>query len=177
MANHATTIDGWTFERVSGAYIDITPPGTATPVEVINCWNYAEGRADIPDTLPALRTAAREWLAEINKHDERAYINAAQDHDRIRAISHARETAPDYWNAGHGTETPEDTATRLLASPHELNRLLGQILADGLAAIDRLDDEQIVTITDTAEALDAIERDTADRLAHHYAHPDEDTAV
>ena len=176
MANHATTVDGWHFERVSGAYIDITPPGCSTPVEVINCWDYAEGRADIPDTLPALRTAAREWLAEITDHDTACYIEASRGHD-LATISHARETAPEYWDAGHGTETPEDTATRLLASPHELNRLLGQILADGLATIDALDDEQVVTITDTAEALDAIERDTADRLAHHYAHPDEDVAV
>lgn len=172
-----TTINGWTFERVSGAYIDITPPGCSTAVEVINCWNYAEGRADIPDTLPALRTAAREWLDEINKHDERAYINAARGHDRIATITQARETAPDYWTAGHGTETPDETATRLLASPHELNRLLGQILADGLATIDRLTDEQVDTIVDIGEALDTIERDTADRLAHHYAHPDEDPAA
>lgn len=173
----SVTIEGWHFERVSGAYIDITPPGTATPVEVINCWDYAAGRPDIPDTLPALRTAAREWLAEIDKHDERAYINAAQDHDRIRTISTARETAPQYWDAGNGTETPEDTATRLLASPHELNQLLGQILADGLATIDRLDDDEIDILTTTAEALDAIAQDTADRLDRYHAMPDEDIAV
>ena len=172
-----TTINGWTFERVSGAYIDITPPGCSTAVEVINCWNYAEGRADIPDTLAALRTAAREWLADITDHDAACYTEAARDHDRIRTISYARETAPEYWDAGHGTETPEATAARLLASPHELNQLLGQILADGLAALDRYEFDELDIITTTAEALDAIERDTADRLAHHYAHPDEELAV
>jgi hypothetical protein len=171
MANHATTVDGWKFERVSGAYIDITPPGCFTPVEVINCWDYAEGRPHIPDTAPALRTAAREWLDEIDKHEERAYINAAQDHDRIRAISHARETAPQYWDAGNGTETPEATAARLLTSPHELNRLLGQILADGLDRLDRLDDDET-----TAKALDDIERDTAN-LVDRHAHPNDETAV
>jgi hypothetical protein len=176
MNRSRTTIDGWTFERVSGAYIDITPPGTSTPVEVINCWNYAEGRADIPDTADALRTAAREWLDELDPHDTANYIEAARYHD-IATISRARETAPQYWDAGHGTETPDETATRLLASPHELNRLLGQILADGLAAIDRLDDDEIDAITTTAEALDAITQDTADRLDRYYEMPDEDTAV
>ena len=98
MGNHTTTVDGWHFARVSGAYIDITPPGCSTPVEVINCWDYANGTAEIPDTAPALRAAAREWLDELDKHDERAYINAAQDHDRISTISQARETTPTYPN-------------------------------------------------------------------------------
>ena len=173
-----TTINGWKFERVSGAYIDITPPGCSTAVEVINCWNYAEGRADIPDTLAALRTAAREWLADITDHDTACYTEAARDHDRILAtISQARETAPEYWDAGNGTETPEATALRMLASPHEFTQLLGQILADGLAAIDRFDTDTLDIIADTADALDAISYDTATRVAHYYNHPDEDTAV
>ncbi len=136
MGKHTTTIQGWHFERVSGAYIDITPPGCSTPVEVINCWNYATGTAEIPDNAPALREAAREWLADLDDHDTACYIEAARGHD-LATISQARETAPQYWDAGADTETPEATAERLLASPHEFNRLLGAVLADGLAAIDR----------------------------------------
>jgi hypothetical protein len=137
MGSHTTTIDGWHFARVSGAYIDITPPGCSTPVEVINCWDYATGTAEILDTLPALRAAAREWLADLDEHDTACYIEAARGHDRLATISQARETAPTQWDAGAGTETPEATAERLLASPHEFNRLLGAILADSLAALDR----------------------------------------
>jgi len=174
--NHRTTLDGWTFERVSGAYIDITPPGSSTAVEVINCWNYAEGTPEIPDTATALIKAGREWLNELDEHDANAYATAARYHDAARepglhrSNRYARETAPRYWNAGAGTETPHETADRLQQSSHDLNRALGDILGD------ILDRDTLATITTTAEAIRALEDDTAAMLDRHHEHPDEDPA-
>jgi len=162
------TLEGWTFERVSGAYIDITPPGTSTAVEVINCWNYAEGAPEVPDTLAALREAAREWLADLDDHDRHAYAAEARYHDA------ARETAPRYWTAGAGLETPHETADRLEQSSHDLNRALGEILADILAGV--LDRDTLEEITTTTEALQALEADTAEMLNRYHEHPDEDPA-
>ena len=167
MPGQTLELDGWTFYRASLAYIDITPPGTGTAVEVINCWDYAEGAPEVPDTLAALRREARAWLDEINKHDEREYINQARSHDAI----HARDTAPTYWAAGTGLETPHETADRLQQSAHDLNRALGDILADILERDGSTPERAAV---DTATALDIIRAHTALQLDRYYAAPDDD---
>jgi hypothetical protein len=171
------TLDGWRFERVSGAYIDITPPGSRSAVEVINCWNYAEGEPEVPDTLAALREAAREWLDDLDEHDAHAYKVEAHYHDAARTPGlhrserYARETAPQYWTAGAGLETPHETADRLQQSSHDLNRALADILT-GI-----LDRDALAAITTTADAIEALEADTAAMLDRYYATPDEDPAA
>lgn len=72
------TVDGWKFRRVSEAYIDVYAPGTSTPVDCINVYDYAVGGSDIPRTAAATRKEAREWLAEHAGHDLNAYIDHAR---------------------------------------------------------------------------------------------------
>lgn len=169
MPGQTVKLDGWTFHRASLAYIDITPPGTGTAVEVINCWDYAEGAPDVPDTIAALRREARAWLDDLDDHDAAGYAEHARGHDAI----HARDTAPTYWTAGAGLETPHETADRLQQSAHDLNRALGDILADILERDGTTPDR---AATDTATALEIIRADTARQLEHYYANPDEDPA-
>lgn len=172
----SVTLDGWRFERVSGAYIDITPPGSSTAVEVINCWNYAEGAPEVPDTVAALREAAREWLNDLDEHDAHAYRVEAHYQDAVRepglhrSDRYARETAPQYWTAGAGLETPHETADRLAQSSHDLNRALADILT-GI-----LDRDTLATIRTTADAIEALEADTAEMIDRYYEQPDGDPA-
>jgi hypothetical protein len=77
-------LKGWKFERVSATYIDITPPNCHSPAEVINCWDYAEGRPAVPDTYDDLKDTADEWLRSTPEHDRQAYAEAARYHDRIK---------------------------------------------------------------------------------------------
>ena len=76
-AKNAVTLRGWKFERVSGAYIDITPPGAAHAVEVINCWDYAAGASEVPFTKAATRAAAVAWF-EDHAEDLDAYLEHAR---------------------------------------------------------------------------------------------------
>lgn len=202
MPGQTIELDGWTFHRASLAYIDITPPGTRTAVEVINCWDYAEGAPEVPDTIAALRREARAWLDDLDDHTAAHYATEARGHDAI----HARETAPTYWDAGAGLETPHETAARLQQSAHELNRALGAILAGALeqsdATLDRTGDPGDISprdaiaaledatagvvapadawallpdiITRPGDAIAAIALDTARQLDRYYANPDED---
>jgi hypothetical protein len=53
------------FAWQGGAYIDVSVQGnTAHPQEVINVWNYAEGKASIPFTKEALREKVTDWVLE-----------------------------------------------------------------------------------------------------------------
>jgi len=72
------TVNGWKFHRTSEAYIDVYAPGTSTPVDCINVYDYALGKSDVPRTAVATRREAKEWLAEHDGHDLDAYIEHAR---------------------------------------------------------------------------------------------------
>lgn len=61
-----SSIDGWRFVRVSGAYIDVYPPGSSTAVDCINVYDYEKGEPTLP--IPAARSrfrgVCRQWLVE-----------------------------------------------------------------------------------------------------------------
>lgn len=61
------TIDGWKFHRVSGSYIDVSPPGAKfVAVDCINVYDYEKGEPTLP--IPAERSLFRgvcaRWLRD-----------------------------------------------------------------------------------------------------------------
>lgn len=70
-----------TFEwPAAGPYIDVTFPGATHPSEVINVWDYHEGRCQIttPDEFAQECHAFLDRLMENDGEEYRAYIDNAR---------------------------------------------------------------------------------------------------
>jgi hypothetical protein len=58
------------FEWYGGAYIEVCRgEAFASPQEVINVWDYATDKPEIPRTVEAMAATVDEWIEEYGKDD------------------------------------------------------------------------------------------------------------
>lgn len=61
----SATIDGWAYTWQGGVYIECRPTSLASPVDVINVWNYEKNKAAI-STLRQFTKACERHARENN---------------------------------------------------------------------------------------------------------------
>ena len=72
--SHSTNLHGHTVRftgQKNGCYIDVSYDG-APPIDVINMYDYAEGRSTMSDRA-AFMVAVREYVRETSAHDAHAH--------------------------------------------------------------------------------------------------------